>query len=201
MVRKQARSLETYERVLDAAAAEFARHGYAQTNLQHVAARIGLTKGALYGHFASKEELARALVEHLGRTVGELAAQDAAPGSPAFDRLRSLTELLARGAGLDVRIGAALRLVSDEMRAGNPPPDALTSLRLHAAALVRVAQADGDIRPLLPPETVAELLLAVVFGAHCTVRIDGADEVPERVRQMWEILEPALRSRGSAHRI
>lgn len=195
MVRKQARSLQTYERVLDAAAAEFARCGYAETNLQHVAARIGLTKGALYGHFASKEELAGALVEHLARTVRDLAAQDVAPGSPAFDRLRSLTELLARGASLDVRIGAALRLVSDEIRAGNPPPDALTGLRLHTAALVRVAQADGDIQPLLSPLAVAELLLAVVFGAHCTTSGAGPGEVPQRVRQMWEILEPALRRR------
>jgi AcrR family transcriptional regulator len=195
MVRKQARSLQTYERVLDAAAAEFARRGYAETNLQQVAAHIGLTKGALYGHFASKEELAGTLVDHLTRTVRDLAAQDVAPGSPAFDRLRSLTELLARGAGLDVRIGAAMRLVSDEIRAGNPPPDALTGLRMHAAALVKVAQADGDIRPLLPPAAVAELLLAVVFGAQCTAGDGGPGEVPLRVRQMWEILEPALRTR------
>jgi AcrR family transcriptional regulator len=195
MVRKQARSLQTYERVLDAAAAEFARRGYAETNLQEVATHIGLTKGALYGHFSSKEKLAGTLVEHLARTVRELAAQDVAPGSPAFDRLRSLTELLARGAGLDVRIGAALRLVSDEIRAGSPPPDALTGLRMHAADLVRVAQADGDIRPMLPPVAVAELLLALVFGAHCTVGDGEPGDVLLRVREMWEILEPALRDR------
>jgi AcrR family transcriptional regulator len=195
MARKQARSQRTHERVLDAAAAEFARRGYAETNLQQVASGIGLTKGALYGHFASKEELAGALVEHLARTVRELAAQDAAPGSPAFERLRSLTELLARGAGLDVRIGAALRLVSDRIRAGDPPPDALTSLRQHTAGLVRVAQADGDVLASLPPAAVAELLLAVVFGAHCTAGDGGPEEVPLRVHQMWEILEPALRTR------
>ncbi|MFI1304777.1 TetR family transcriptional regulator [Streptomyces sioyaensis] len=192
MAGKQARSLQTYERVLDAAAVEFAQQGYPNTNLQRVAERTGLTKGALYGHFSSKEELAAALVERLDEAVRTLA--DTADGSqaPALEKLRSLTFSLADRLNTDIRVTAALRLVLDSARAGAEPPAVLSQLREHAVRLVGDAQREQDISPELPPGTVADLLLAVLLGAHCTAPVAGWKELPGRVREMWDILAPAL---------
>ncbi len=61
---KQERARRTYEAILDAAAEEFVSLGYARTTLGGVIAHTDLTKGALYGHFSSKEDLARTLVRH-----------------------------------------------------------------------------------------------------------------------------------------
>jgi AcrR family transcriptional regulator len=44
-------------RLLDAALAVFAERGFASANLDQVAAAAGLTKGAIYSNFASKDEL------------------------------------------------------------------------------------------------------------------------------------------------
>src|SRR6478672_6375652 len=49
-------------RILDAALAEFHDHGYEGTSLQAVAARAGLTKGAIYWSFRDKQDLFLALV-------------------------------------------------------------------------------------------------------------------------------------------
>ncbi|MFD9209875.1 TetR family transcriptional regulator [Streptomyces sioyaensis] len=195
MAGKQARSLQTYERVLDAAAVEFAQQGYPNTNLQRVAERTGLTKGALYGHFSSKEELAAALVERLDEAVRTLA--DTADGSqaPALEKLRSLTFSLADRLNTDIRVTAALRLVLDNARAGAEPPAVLSQLREHTVRLVGDAQREQDISPELPPGTVTDLLLAVLFGAHCTAPVAGWKELPGRVREMWDILAPALCNR------
>ena len=51
------------ERLLDAAARVFSERGFAAASVDEVVADAGLTKGALYWHFDSKEELFFALIE------------------------------------------------------------------------------------------------------------------------------------------
>lgn len=49
---------QTVEKILNAAAALFAEKGYAHTTLQDIIDATGLSKGAVYHHFQSKEEIA-----------------------------------------------------------------------------------------------------------------------------------------------
>ena len=49
--------------ILQTAAEVFAERGYAETTLSELIARSGLTKGALYVHFTSKEQLALTVLE------------------------------------------------------------------------------------------------------------------------------------------
>ena len=60
---RQRRSNETRGLFLDAAYRLFARQGYGQTSVDGIIAEAGASKGAFYHHFASKEELFRALLE------------------------------------------------------------------------------------------------------------------------------------------
>jgi AcrR family transcriptional regulator len=65
-LRKQA----TRTRLLEAAARVYAREGFAGATLDDVAREAGLTKGALYGHFGSKNNLLVALIEeHLATEI------------------------------------------------------------------------------------------------------------------------------------
>ena len=48
---------QTVEKILDAAAALFAEKGYQSTTLQDIIDATGLSKGAVYHHFRSKEEM------------------------------------------------------------------------------------------------------------------------------------------------
>lgn len=60
----QARTEETQAKILDAAGALFSEQGFEKTQLEEVAARAGYTRGAIYAHYASKEDLFLALVEY-----------------------------------------------------------------------------------------------------------------------------------------
>jgi AcrR family transcriptional regulator len=51
------RKQQTRAAIIDAAARLFAKHGIEATSLDRIAGAIGLTKGAVYSTFASKEEL------------------------------------------------------------------------------------------------------------------------------------------------
>ena len=72
----------TAERILDAAEALFAEHGYAGTTLRDVATRVELRIPSLYNHFSSKDALYAAVLQRgIGPVLAILAefgAQDAA---------------------------------------------------------------------------------------------------------------------------
>ncbi|AUL47279.1 TetR family transcriptional regulator [Bordetella trematum] len=51
------------QEILDAALVEFSARGYGATRMDDIAARAGLSKGGLYAHFASKEDMLAALLE------------------------------------------------------------------------------------------------------------------------------------------
>ena len=55
--RSASKSARTRQRIVDAAAAAFRRHGYASVTLKDIATRAGLQAGSLYYHFDSKESM------------------------------------------------------------------------------------------------------------------------------------------------
>ncbi len=62
--KQQLRTRETQARLLDAAEEVFVRDGYEGAQLDEIAATAGRSKGAVYTHFKSKEDLFLALFEH-----------------------------------------------------------------------------------------------------------------------------------------
>ncbi|MGO9337835.1 MAG: TetR/AcrR family transcriptional regulator [Terracidiphilus sp.] len=62
--KNQLRTQETLEKLLAAAEEVFVRDGYDGAQLAEIAATAGRSKGALYGHFKSKEDLFLALFEY-----------------------------------------------------------------------------------------------------------------------------------------
>src|ERR1700760_315520 len=68
------------DRILDAAMRVFRRHGFRRSSIEQAAEEAGLTRQALYHHFASKEALFRAVIERLYETwlAAEIAAAKAA---------------------------------------------------------------------------------------------------------------------------
>jgi AcrR family transcriptional regulator len=72
--RQQLRTRETQARLLDAAEEVFVREGYEAAQLDQIAATAGRSKGAVYTHFSSKEDLFLALFEHrTGSYIARLA--------------------------------------------------------------------------------------------------------------------------------
>jgi AcrR family transcriptional regulator len=66
--RQQVRTQETQTKLLDAAEEVFVRDGYEGAQLDEIAATAGRSKGAVYTHFKSKEDLFLALFEHRTRS-------------------------------------------------------------------------------------------------------------------------------------
>ena len=73
---------DTRQRILDVAAELFVEQGYDGTSLREIAERLGVTKAALYYHFASKDQILRALLAPGNEVIAELIGRlEAARGS------------------------------------------------------------------------------------------------------------------------
>jgi AcrR family transcriptional regulator len=62
MARNQRRKEQRHEEIMEAALEEFAVKGYAETRLDDVANRAGISKGLVYVYFKTKEELFKAVI-------------------------------------------------------------------------------------------------------------------------------------------
>ena len=65
----------TRTEIVRLATARFAEHGYAGVALEELMAEAGLTRGALYHHFGSKQGLFQAVVEQAQRGVAQAVEQ------------------------------------------------------------------------------------------------------------------------------
>ncbi|MFF0556326.1 TetR family transcriptional regulator [Streptomyces sp. NPDC004266] len=190
----------TYDLVLGAAAAEFALHGFAGTNLADITARTGLTKGALYGHFSSKADLAGELTrsfESAWTDALATAAGEAEESGAALPTLRRLLLDLAHRVHGDLPFAAGLRLVLDAARAEGTTPVPLGRLCDLVERLIRKGQGEGSVRTTHPAGLLARLVVALLVGAPAVVTATDATGPAELVSEVWDILEPALSgSRG-----
>jgi AcrR family transcriptional regulator len=79
-----ARRTDTRERAVAVAANLFAEHGYSGTSIRDITDKLGVTKAALYYHFASKEDLLRAIVDEPIARVREVVANNPDLGTPSL---------------------------------------------------------------------------------------------------------------------
>lgn len=70
---------DTKERILETALALFAERGYLGTSMNDIAVQLGLTKAALYKHYASKQEILDQIVARMDRRDRERAQAFAMP--------------------------------------------------------------------------------------------------------------------------
>lgn len=125
MRRTKAEAQATREQLLDAAERLFLERGLAATSLQDIARVAGVTRGAVYWHFADKVALAEALFERVDLPMEQVLA--AAERDLAADPLAQLRNLA----------GSAIRLIRDDA----PARRAFTII-LHSGPFI------GELAPL-----------------------------------------------------
>ena len=80
--------------LLRAAESVFAEHGLAASKVEHITARAGVSKGAFYLHFESKEEAFRQLLEsflaHLSSTLRPPSDYSTLPRTPATGQIQRI---------------------------------------------------------------------------------------------------------------
>lgn len=191
-------------RILEAAALEFARHGFTGASLNRIIDAAGISKGAAYYYFDDKADLFAAVLEHGWRTLMPrwpftLDALTAATFWPEVER--GYGELVAR-----VRSAPWLVAVGQLVYARAPSPEIgglvdreLEGARSGLRALVARGQALGVVRTDVPAELLIVVLTAALEAADRwvldhpdTVSGEAAPVVPARLFDMLRrLVEPS----------
>jgi AcrR family transcriptional regulator len=171
---------------LDAAAEVFEERGFSGASLSDILARAGVTKGALYFHFASKEELANAIIEEQWNI-------DIPPvGTASLQGLIDLCHEFGKNLCTNVRVSASNRLVT-ETNISRPAPAVYDRWIEILRVFVVSAQADGDIRKEWDPDAVAVWVAGTILGVQTLsgVRTNRKD-LRDRITDLWKIALPGL---------
>ncbi|MER5443548.1 helix-turn-helix domain-containing protein [Streptomyces sp. NPDC002790] len=204
-MRQQPRAARTRETVLRAAAAEFARHGYAGASLARIAARADVSLGALTFHFSSKAELVQDVLREGCRVTAsaveasrDLEGKKAGPLQELIDLSHRLVSLLAR----DGPPLAAYRLgqqASWEAPARNGPYDWYAQWLPHVRRLAEQADHTGWLRPCFRAEHVTGLMTYLVPGPALMAppearrgRTPTASTARQRLTLAWQLVLPTL---------
>jgi AcrR family transcriptional regulator len=164
---KQRRSRESYERVLDAAHALLEENGFDGFTVQEVAARSGVSVGAIYERFGNKETLLRAVHARLMESMSEAHGTAAAAEAGTHDAAAAIAASVAGMARVMRENRKALRAF---MHLG--AVDEVISARGSTAS---IALSDEFRRSLMPyagefRHPQPEIALDVAFRiAYCTL--------------------------------
>lgn len=171
--------------MLDAAAAVFAERGYAAATVSDILKAAGVTKGALYFHFDSKEALARGILQAQVAQIlppQELKVQD------WVDTGMLLAHRLPRDAV--VRAGAVL---SSDPRGREHYGSAWPALIEHSTQTLTEAKERGEILSHVVPRQTTELIVSAFHGVQLFSQLEhGLADVERRVSVLFEHVMPAI---------
>ncbi|MCD5422236.1 TetR/AcrR family transcriptional regulator [Rhodococcus pyridinivorans] len=188
---KQARAVATRQQIVAAAAATFDRLGFDGASLGAIVeASSGLTKGALYFHFKSKDELAHAVVEQQHAISIAAVAAIAATQASALEQIVMLCHEMGRQIVEDPIVRAGIRLTL-EFSAGAEPdqPGPYQDWIEACRHLVETAIAEGDLLPTIDPPELARFVISAFTGVQMVSNVlDRRIDLEHRIDQMLQFL-------------
>ncbi|KAF2775240.1 ScbR family autoregulator-binding transcription factor [Streptomyces sp. OM5714] len=185
---RQLRAEQTRATIVSVAADLFDRHGYESTSLSEIVAHAEVTKGALYFHFAAKEDLAHAIMEMQSRTFRRLASDLDGRDYSSLEALMRLTFGMARVYKEGPVLRAGMRLAIAGISVRPPLPHPFTEWREIATSRLLNAVQQADVHPDIDVDSVAHILVSSVVGT-CVVggTLEPAVRQPRRLAEMWYI--------------
>jgi TetR/AcrR family transcriptional regulator, transcriptional repressor of aconitase len=179
------------EQILAAARRCFLRDGFHATSMQDLFAEAGLSAGAVYSYFASKDDVIAAIAEQNMRSVTDMINVIAAerPGQPVGAVLADVMEILRAQDEQDGLSKLTVIVWSEAVR--NPSLAArftalLTQLQASLAEVIQ--QTRGSLPGDVPADVLAVTLLSLVPGYLLQLTLLGpaaVDGVPGAVRALW----------------
>ncbi len=165
---KAQKSTETREAILAASLKLFARNGFASTSMDDIARAAGLTKGALYWHFTSKETLFQAILGRMRSRWLAVVFQAVPEEGSASRRLEALFEGFLELFSKDPQIGPFLqRVLLDDDEEFSPQAGRL--FRLTARFIARIlddGKRGGEFRGDIDCLATAHAVVGALLGAN-----------------------------------
>lgn len=163
----QTRGEETRSRILAAAVREFADQGYEGTAVVDICRRAGVSKGAFYHHFSSKQELFLELLERWLSSIDTRLAELQSDPKPVPEQLMTMTEMIchvfdAAGDQLPMFLEFWAQAAHDS-QVWEATMSPYRQYRSFFSRMVQAGVAEGSLRPI-DPDTTATVIVSLALG-------------------------------------
>ena len=181
------------DQILSAARRCFLRNGFHATSMQDLFAEAGLSSGAVYGYFASKDDVIIAIAEEnitdVVAMMHDIASQE--PGRPIGAVLADIITLVRAKDAEHGLAGLAVLSWSEALR--NPELASrfavlFAQIRSDLIEITRKYQDAGNLPRDVPAESLASVFLSVVPGyilQLATLDSPALDRVPTALEALW----------------
>jgi AcrR family transcriptional regulator len=190
------------DEILDAALVSFARDGFLEATIEDIAREAGLSHGAIYRYFPSKEDIVEAVARrhHPNRGSRFETAQGGAEGVEALERvlgayliMHGRPEAADEGRLRLEMFSAAVR----NPRVGTVLREAWEDVVGRFTEMVRRGQEQGEINPTLDPTTVARLITALHDGVYVHQTIEPSLDAPALLEVIEALLNGTFHAKGA----
>ncbi|MER7578389.1 ScbR family autoregulator-binding transcription factor [Kitasatospora sp. NPDC097691] len=184
---RQERAVRTRRLILEAAASVFDEYGYEGATIGEVVARAGVTRGAVYFHFASKRELAQGVVE-------EQFGRDEIPERHCkLQEFVDLGMVVAHLMPRDPLLSAGARLSLGQDVFGDFSGGAAPGWIERAESVLTVAAERGEVLPQVVPAETAWLVTGAWTGVQIqSQKMSGRADLERRVAVLYQHLMPSI---------
>lgn len=202
---RQVRSEATRQKILDAAIEVFGEVGYAAAGWSTIIERTGMTKGALYHHFDSKESLASNIIEEGSDSLLGAYRNVCGSSSPGLENIVHGSFTLVEVLSSDKTARAAAQLATALSGFNEAASRFYANLVLETAQEARRAVKEGDLRQDLDADVLSAAIVGTISGTRLIAtsisshgRIgDVVGDPFVRLHQIWELLLPGIVSEAS----
>ena len=218
MPRKAQRDAEkTRARILASALSLFAKKGYVHTTFTDIAARLKMTKGAVYWHFESKQALLMALIDEMLEKFRRQIAESLPAGESSFDGLSFpvVADMMVRNAAQiigDPKGTAFFLLIHEQIQWAEASmesvrADLMRNQRFGPWAAFKTAVENdvraGRVRADVDPVQVASVCIAMWDGLVHTrivrlLQCDLEDTLRKSYAAVWESIRASDTRREEA---
>lgn len=186
---------ETVKRILDEALVLFIEKGYDATSIQDIVDHLGgLSKGAIYHHFKSKEEIFRAVCEKLGSDNTEYynSIRDD-KNLDGYHKLRLMLESAYTNPHKDALIAMTIKMMGDSKFLMNQVCEIFElSAPKYVQPVIEQGMSDGSIKATHPKELAEVVLTLTNIWANPAI----APTTPAEMRKKMELFDLLMRGIG-----
>ncbi|WP_263359343.1 TetR/AcrR family transcriptional regulator [Acidicapsa ligni] len=193
----------TRNRIISEAAPLFNKHGFDGCSMQEISVATGLEKASLYGHFATKEELAGEAFRYAWKQSCSARMGNLGDVANSVDKLKLHIENLASKQAFPG--GCPLWNTATDTDDGNSVLRSMAkeALRDWISALNQIieeGQSKGEIGADVDPEGLSTLIISLMEGAFITSQLQESGRVLRVAQQhLNAYIESQVRTRPQAN--
>lgn len=184
-------SNRTIQSIIEAASILFMQKGFEKTSMMDIAKEAGISKGAIYHHFKSKDEIIQ-MVMDLQKNHIEDCLETWLEEMDGFSAKEKLVKLLEKNLQ-EVSQSPYETVLSTQVKSPefivNYMQSCISESAPHFARLIKAGQLDGSITTLFPDECAEAFTLLLNIWCDPIIFASDSDKIHQKLRFIQQMMQ------------